>query len=141
MNEFSLHILDIAQNSAKALSTCVVIEIIENHENNTFSFSIRDNGSGMSTKQLNYVKARMNSHNRPTNSKHGIGLWLLRKYCIGCGGHINLDSSPGEGTRVSGALHLDSLNRLPIGDMEATLRLLRYMHPAIKFEYSHSIVI
>ncbi|MCL2852041.1 MAG: ATP-binding protein [Defluviitaleaceae bacterium] len=146
MNEFSLHILDIVQNSAKASAAHVVIKVNEDALNNIFSFSISDDGVGMSAERLEFVRARMESVRKPgpdasrseRDTRHGqkgFGLWLLRRYCDNCGGWLTLESMPGAGTRVSGALRYDSPNRLPMGDIEATLRLLRHMYPTLHVSY------
>ena len=55
MNELSLHILDIVQNSIKANSTLVKIIINEDHQNDLYTISIIDNGYGMDSKTLSEV--------------------------------------------------------------------------------------
>ena len=143
MNEFSLHILDICQNSAKALATIVIIEITEDFGSNAFSFSISDNGKGMNYERLELVRAQMESRRMPSfgsasyneQGRRGLGLWLLRKYCSDCGGRLELESIPGAGTRVSSTIRRDSPNRLPMGDIDSTLRLMRHMHPNVEFKY------
>ena len=137
-----MHILDIAQNSTKALASVVTIEVFEDAVNNIFSFSISDNGTGMSRDRLEDVRARMLSRGKPQcgdgGGGHGLGLWMLRLYCEANGGRLEIHSEKGSGTRVTGKLRYDSPNRLPMGDIGATLRLLRLLHPYIEFEYLHN---
>jgi len=141
MREFSLHILDIVQNSAKASASSVIIEISEGAEDKLFSFAITDDGAGMNRDRLEFVRARVASAVKPEvdlgadGRGRGLGLWMLGQYCTRCGGHLEIISEAGAGTCIRASLPTDSPNRLPMGDIGATLRLLRHMHPAIEVTY------
>jgi len=52
VEDLSLHILDIVQNSIRAGATEVAITVTEDEGANLVSFVIRDNGCGMTEEQL-----------------------------------------------------------------------------------------
>ena len=48
LEDLSAHMLDIAENSVMAEGTEIRIEVLENREAGMLSFSVEDNGRGMS---------------------------------------------------------------------------------------------
>ena len=52
MQELSLHILDIAQNSITAQATLIEIRIDENAADNVLDITIQDNGKGMDAEKV-----------------------------------------------------------------------------------------
>ena len=52
MQEWSLHILDIAQNSITAQATLIEIRIDENAADNVLDITIQDNGKGMDAEKV-----------------------------------------------------------------------------------------
>ena len=55
MQEISLNILDIAQNSIRANATLIEIIIEENPGTDLFAFTIKDNGCGMDAEMVKTV--------------------------------------------------------------------------------------
>ena len=55
MQELSLNILDIAQNSIRANASLITIEIIRSTAENQMTISIEDNGCGMSKEKVEQV--------------------------------------------------------------------------------------
>ena len=64
MRELSLHILDLAQNSIEAGARNLKIDIDEN-ENGYFTFSISDDGRGMTEEMVKKCATRLLPHALP----------------------------------------------------------------------------
>ena len=75
--------------------------ILEDHLSN-YSFVIKDNGVGISEKDINRVfeKGFTGENGRRFGKSTGIGLYLCKKLCDKLGIGIELTSKVGEGTEV-----------------------------------------
>ncbi|MDP4117779.1 MAG: ATP-binding protein [Bacillota bacterium] len=135
MKELSLHILDIVQNSIKAEATEICITIDENPETNILSIVISDNGCGMSEEFLKRVKDPFATTR--TTRKVGMGISLFEAATLQCGGHLDIDSKQGVGTKLSAYFEYDSIDRAPIGNMAETMVTLISGAPNINYVYKH----
>jgi hypothetical protein len=137
MNELSLHILDIVQNSIVAKATHIKIIVTENSEKETLSIIIEDNGTGMTPKVLQSVTDPYTTSR--TTRKVGMGLPLLNDACQLTGGCLRIESEFGKGTTVSAFLGLNHIDRQPMGDIAGVVVLMVSANPLIDFTYSHTI--
>lgn len=135
MEDISLHILDITQNSIRAGATKVRIEIVEKARENTFVFIIRDNGSGMTEEDLSRVHDPF--FTTRTTRRVGLGIPLLKQTAEQAGGGLTVTSAPGEGTTVEARYELDSVDRPPLGDVAASIWTLIVTNPRVDFDYRH----
>jgi hypothetical protein len=137
VEDISLHILDITQNSVRAGATKVLIEVVENARENVLLFVIRDNGSGMTEAQL----ARIHDPFFTTRTTRavGLGIPLLKQTAEQAGGGLAVTSKAGEGTTVEARYQLDSIDRPPLGDVGTTIWTLIVTNPRVEFEYRHEI--
>ena len=76
MKEISLHILDIMQNSITAGATLVELSVIEDKTKDILSFSVKDNGKGMSKEFLASVEDPFTTGR--TIRKVGLGIPLVK---------------------------------------------------------------
>lgn len=136
MTELSLHILDIVQNSIKALSSLIKININEDTKNNQLSIVIEDNGCGMDEEFLKDVVNPFRTTR--TTRKVGLGLSLLKNACELTGGHLEITSKINEGTCVKAYFVYDSIDRQPIGDMASTMSAIIGGNDKIDYIYTHS---
>lgn len=136
MKELSMHIMDITQNSVRAEAKNVTIEIVEDVKNNVFSFSIEDDGKGMSKEFLENVRDPFRTSR--TTRKVGLGIPFLQQTCNMCGGELILDSVEGKGTYLKAVMEYDNIDRPPIGDLENSVFLLIVMNPGIIFKYTYT---
>jgi anti-sigma regulatory factor (Ser/Thr protein kinase) len=135
MEDLSLHILDIAENAAKAEATRILIAVNENETRDRLSFRVSDNGRGMSAEE----KARALDPFFTTGRKRtGLGLPLLAQTAGLCGGRLTIASEPGVGTRVSAVFPFAHVDRPPLTKMAETMMSLVFGHPAIDFGYRHT---
>lgn len=136
MQDLSLHILDIAENSTDARATRVEITIEENVRKNRLLVRIRDNGRGM-TKQ---AQSRVFDPFYTTKKARrvGLGLPMLAQAAKEAGGGLTVRSRPGSGTQITARFVYDHIDRKPIGNMTETIMILVAGHGRnIDLVYKH----
>ena len=135
--EISLHILDVAENSVRAGASKVDIAVRADETTDRLLVTIRDDGCGMSEEEI----ARVTDPFFTTRNTRrvGLGVPLFKLASEITGGTFSIDSVPGEGTTVRAAFVLDSVDRMPLGDMPATIHQLITMHEDIRFTYRFSV--
>lgn len=136
MQEISLNILDIAQNSIRANASLIEILVEENPKEDIFAFSIKDNGCGMDAQMVKNVTDPFVTTR--TTRKVGLGISLLKAAAQQTGGDIELKSEVGKGTTIRAHFSYSSIDRQPLGDIAAVIVSLISMNPDIDFSYSHS---
>ena len=135
MEDLSLHILDIAENSIAAGAWTVEIRIVEDEERDRLVIEIIDDGRGMD------VKTQQQALDPFFTTKEvrrvGLGLPLLKEAARAANGDLTIESKPGEGTRVTAIFQLSHIDLQPMGDMARTLETLVIGHPEVRFIYAH----
>ena len=133
MTELSLHVLDVAENSTKAGATLVTISVdIQSTEDNII-ISIIDDGCGMTAEQV--AKVTDPFYTTRTTRKVGLGVPFFKMAAEATGGNFSIQSEPGVGTTVRAVFGLSHIDRMPLGDMNATIHQLIVMHPECDFLY------
>jgi len=135
MEDLSLHILDIAENSISASAKRIEIRINENQAKDLLTIEIKDDGKGMDEQTLQKVLDPFFTTRK--TRKVGLGLSLLAQAARESDGKIELSSAPGKGTTVKAVFCLSHLDCKPIGDIHETIRTLLAGHPGIDFLYEH----
>ncbi len=140
MKELSLNILDIVQNSVKAGSENIFLELKE--EENILTFKVTDDGCGMTPEFLERVLDPFTTTR--TTRKVGLGLPLLKMAAEATGGMITILSKdkisyPKEhGTVLTAVFHTDHIDCPPLGDIVSTIVLLIQNAPfAPRYVYTH----
>lgn len=131
MRDLSLHILDIVQNSLRAEASCITIRVSEDPDRDWLTIEVIDNGRGMTPEQL--AKALDPFYTTRSTRKVGLGLSLFQANCQAAGGDLTLESQPGKGTRIKAGMVLSHIDRLPLGDLPATLITLIAGAPEVDF--------
>lgn len=139
MKELSLNILDITMNSVKAGADEIYITI--NETNETFSFSVKDNGCGMSEE---FVKRVVDPFcTTRTTRKVGLGIPLLKLAAEQTGGFIEIHSREealfpdSHGTETKALFYKNHMDFTPLGDIISTLVTLIQGSPDLNFYYTH----
>ena len=122
MNELSLYILDIVQNSLKADSKNVELIINEDNIKDLLEIDVIDDGRGMSEEILE--KATNPFYTSRTTRKVGLGLPLLKELCELCEGSLTLESKPTVGTKLKATFKLSSVDLPPFGNLIDTFYLI-----------------
>ena len=135
MQDLSLHLLDLVQNSIAAGATQIVINVEEDEEKDWLSIAIEDNGRGMDNETIK--RATDPFYTTRTTRKVGLGLPLFKATTERCGGHLNLQSTVGKGTRIEAEFQLGHIDRPPFGRIDETMVTLILCNAEIDFVYSH----
>lgn len=136
MTELSLHILDIAQNSVKAGTKNIGIDIFEDVQNDIFKIVISDDGSGMDEEFLKNVTDPFKTTR--TTRKVGMGLSLFKNAAEITGGSFCIKSELGRGTEVAASFVHSSIDRQPLGDIASTITTLIGSDENIDYKYTHT---
>lgn len=136
MEDLSLHILDIAENSVAAGADQIEIRITEDSKKDLLSVEVFDNGRGMDEKTLK--KALDPFFTTKTVRRFGFGLSLLSEAAKSANGTFSLESKKGEGTRIKADFQHSHIDRKPMGDMGQTIITLIMGYPEIDFLYVHN---
>ncbi|HKK63357.1 MAG TPA: ATP-binding protein [Bacteroidales bacterium] len=137
MNNLSMHILDIVQNSIAGGASAVEIKVDVQMLKNTFTITIIDNGRGMDEEMLNHVTDPYTTTR--TTRKVGLGLPLLKHTAEQANGYLKIHSEINCGTEVYALLQNDHIDRPDLGDIAGTIVLLAAANPAIEIKYIHQI--
>jgi anti-sigma regulatory factor (Ser/Thr protein kinase) len=135
MEDLSLHILDIAENSVAAGAHRIAVSIEEDRENDRFTLEIGDDGKGMDEDALRMVTDPF--YTTKTVRKIGLGLPLLKQSAQECEGSFSITSEKGRGTTTTAVFRLSHIDRKPLGDIGATLVVLIAGNPAIDFSLAY----
>lgn len=137
MTEISLNILDVVQNSVRAQATCVEIYINAQHGTDTLEVIIRDNGTGMTASQLENVTDPF--FTTRTTRKVGLGIPFFKQAAESTGGRFEILSDKGLGTKVTAVFSISNIDRMPLGDMVATIHTLVTMNVDMDFIYTYKV--
>lgn len=131
MEELSLHILDIAQNSISAGAACVYISVV--YEDELVIITITDDGCGMDDETVCSILDPFATSR--TTRKVGLGIPLLKEGCERTGGSFSITSKKGEGTKVIAAYKRGSFDRPPLGNIGQTMAVLICCNTRVEFEF------
>ena len=137
MKNLALHIMDIFQNSIRAHSTSISLDILENVSENIYRFTIKDNGDGMNPDMVKHVTDPYSTSR--TTRKVGMGLALLNQNTLRTGGSLQIESEPGAGTTVVADFMFDNIDRPGPGDIPGAVLLTATANPEIGFVYHHTV--
>lgn len=135
MNELSLYILDLTENSIHADSTLVTLSIKESEKDDLLSITITDDGRGMSEEVLK--KAYDPFYTTRKTRKVGLGIPLFKELCELCEGSFHIDSTVGVGTKVYATFKLSSIDLPPLGGIVETLYVLVCNDQGVDIKYIH----
>ncbi|MDA3810036.1 MAG: ATP-binding protein [Spirochaetaceae bacterium] len=133
MEDLSLHILDVVENSIRAGADEVKVILDENKSANTLTVFIKDNGCGMDEDAVKNVGDPFFSTKEGKN--FGFGISLLAQAAENTEGYLTINSVPGQGTDICALFHSDHIDMKPLGDMELTMDVLKMSHREINFIY------
>ena len=131
MQDLSLHILDIAENSIKAEASKITIIINESKKKNLFTLEVKDNGKGMNNDMLKHAEDPF--HTTRTTRKVGLGIPLLSQAAKDCEGDMQIETEKGVGSRIKASFQHNHIDRKPLGDITATIIVLIAGNPQRDF--------
>ena len=133
MQELSLNVLDVAQNSVSAGAS--LIEITQEHdlEANKLTITIADDGCGMTAQQVERVIDPF--YTTRTTRSVGLGVPFFKMAAEMTGGSFTIESQVDKGTTVRAVFDTGHIDCMPVGDMCATICSLIQCNPDIDFVY------
>jgi signal transduction histidine kinase len=133
MEDLSLHILDVVENSLAAAAREVRILIDENSAEDRLSLEIVDDGTGMGEEMRRQILDPF--FTTRTTRRIGLGLPLLAQAATQSGGCLEVDSAPGQGTRVRADFQLSHPDLKPLGDVGSTLGAILAGRPELGLRF------
>ncbi len=137
MEDLSLHILDITENSIAAGATKIQIKIIEDTKKNLLLIEVTDNGRGMDRDTIRKVSDPFFT-TKTKRRRFGLGIPLLAQAAKESNGDISIISNKGKGTSIKAHFQYDHIDRKPLGDTAKTLTILIASNPEIDFLFEYS---
>ena len=122
MKDLSLHLMDIAQNSTAAGARRIDVALIARLDPPELFLSVADDGRGMDAAFLARVADPFTTTR--TTRKVGLGIPLLKLAAEMTGGKLSIVSEPGQGTTLVTVFGLGHIDRIPVGDIPATMAAL-----------------
>ena len=135
MEDLSLHILDIAENSISAGARTVGIFVTEDCAKDILSIEIRDDGVGMDPEVAR--RAVDPFYTTRKSRSVGLGLALLRGAAEAANGKLEIKSAPGAGTTVKAKFQKSHIDTKPLGNMPETIAALLAFDAAVDVCYTH----
>ena len=133
MQELSMNVLDVAENSVAAGSTLTEITVAIDTAAKKLVITIADNGRGMSEETLQRVTDPF--YTTRTTRHVGLGLPFFKQDAEAADGSFSIRSTPGKGTVVTATFTLGHIDLAPLGDMSGTIISLIQCNPDIDFIY------
>ena len=135
MEDLSLHILDIAENSVRAGASLIRIDIEENLKNDRLVIKIEDNGRGMKEEILE--KSLDPFFTTKESKRIGLGLSLFYDAARIAGGELEIITRENWGTKIKAVFQHSHIDRKPLGDIKKTLETLIIGNPMVDFLYKY----
>jgi anti-sigma regulatory factor (Ser/Thr protein kinase) len=136
MEDLSLHILDIAENSIAAGARNIVITLAEDAARDLLTVEITDDGKGMAAEAVE--RASDPFYTTRTTRRVGLGLALLREAAAAANGSMEIRSVPNAGTSIKATFQLSHIDRKPLGNLVETITSLLMSRSEINVRYVHS---
>lgn len=137
MTEIALNVLDVAQNSVRAGADLIVISVKADTKRDRMVILIEDNGCGMTPEQIKNVEDPF--FTTRTTRKVGLGVPFYKYAALATGGDFEIRSEIGKGTAVRAEFVLSHVDRMPLGDMCATMHMLITFNTDIDFLYTYTV--
>ncbi len=122
MQDLSLSILDVAQNSVAAGASFLSVTVDEQPARDLLRVVIADDGRGMTPEEAR--RAADPFYTTRTTRTVGLGLPFFKMAADLSGGGLTIDSAPGAGTTVTAEFGLTNIDRPPLGDVDETVAVL-----------------
>ena len=134
MQELSMNILDVAENSVSAGASLVRITLGQDTAAALQTLTIEDNGRGMSAEMAAAVTDPFVTSR--TTRKVGLGLPFLKMAAEMTGGQMHITSALGAGTTVAATFGLGHIDLAPLGDIGGTVATLCQGAPDTDFVFT-----
>lgn len=135
MEDISLHILDVVENSIRAHAKNIKIVINEDIAGDLLVIAIEDDGEGMEKELLEKVQDPFMT--TKTTSRVGLGIPLFADAARMSNGDFKIFSTKDQGTKMCATFQHSHIDRKPWGQMSQTILTLIAGNPTLDFSYIH----
>jgi anti-sigma regulatory factor (Ser/Thr protein kinase) len=135
MEDLSLHILDIVENSITAGARNVEIIVREHVAVDRLTIEITDDGKGMNPEAAGKVADPF--FTTRSTRRVGLGVPLLEQAARQANGTLDVWSVPGVGTKVKATFQRSHIDRKPLGNIAETMITLVVGNSDVDFTYRH----
>ncbi len=137
MDDLSLHILDVAENSIQAGAKNIEIIIKENTKKDILTIEINDDGKGIDEGMLKEIQNPFTTSR--TTRKVGLGIPFFKEAAEMSDGKFFISSAKGKGTKVKAEFKHSHIDRKPMGDIVETLIALILRADKSDILYYHKV--
>ena len=134
MQDISLHLLDIIENSVRAEARNIKVRVIRNVQKNRLRIIVEDDGVGMDSQTLEMAQNPFYTSKEEREKKVGLGIPLFKQNAEATNGCFKMASEPGFGTVLTVDFQLDHIDRMPLGNLKDTLLGAIVGHPEVDFD-------
>lgn len=135
MQELSLNVMDLAQNSISAGASQIDISVLESA--GSMMICVSDNGCGMTAEQAALVTDPF--YTTRTTRKVGLGVPLFKMEAEMTGGGLTVETKKGVGTTITAKFIPSHVDMIPLGDINSTVLLLIVSNPERNFLFRRRI--
>lgn len=136
MNDLSLHLIDIIQNSISAGATLITLRVAEDNAADTLTLTVEDNGRGMTAQQVEKLSDPF--FTTRTTRRVGMGIPLFRQSAEQAGGELTVESTVGKGTVVRASFQNSHIDRPPLGNVANSFILMVSANPELDFIFEYT---
>lgn len=136
MEDISLHILDIVQNSIDAGAKDICITIIQNREEQFLELIIQDNGKGINRELIDKIIDPFYTTRK--TRKVGMGLSLLKQNAEQTGGWLKIESIENIGTKIKAHFKTDHIDMIPEGNIPLSIKTIILGNPDIRLKFYYN---
>lgn len=134
MQELSMNILDVAENSVTSGAKFIGITLTINTKAKSLVINIKDDGCGMPAEMVARVTDPFCTNR--TTRKVGLGLPFFKMAAELTGGTLIIQSTVGKGTSVTASFTLGHIDLAPLGDVAGSIASLIQCNPNIDFVFT-----
>ena len=138
MREITLHLLDIVENSVAADAKYIQITIEEDMLRDVLFISIQDDGKGMDKETVAVITDPFTTSRK--ERKVGLGIPLFKEAAEACQGSLTVTSKLGKGTKIEVTFQHNHIDRMPLGDVAATIFSIVIAHADIHWKFTYRYV-
>jgi anti-sigma regulatory factor (Ser/Thr protein kinase) len=133
MQDISLHLLDIIENSVRAEARNIKVRVISDVQKNRLRIIVEDNGVGMDSHMVQMAQDPFYTSKVEREKKVGLGIPLFKQNAELSNGCFKMASEPGFGTVLTVDFELNNIDRMPLGNLKDTLLGAIIGHPDVDF--------
>jgi len=129
MQELSLHLLDLLENSVRAGARTILLSLEEDTTGDRLVLTVEDDGPGFAAPVERVLDP---FYTTKEGKRIGLGLSLLRAAAEQADGGLTIGRSSLGGARVTAELRLGHADRMPLGDLPGTVFAVACTHPELE---------